>query len=167
MPNALRSNPFEELVGWSPRDPFNHDFFASVKADGSLGFEWSPRCDVTETDSEVVVHVELPGVEAKDMTVTVNDGMLTITGEKRAEHRQDEKGRLCSERFFGRFERTVRLPANVDEASIDAHLKDGVLEVHMPRPVPGPAAKKIEIKVGPRHSSHTEASGRSLAPGSW
>jgi HSP20 family protein len=147
MAGLIRRTPFEDLTNLWPRDFFSRDFFAKLQPDGGLAVDWSPRCDVTETDTEILVHAELPGVEQKDMEVTIKDGVLTLKGEKRTEKREDEKGRTYSERFFGSFSRALAIPTNVDETMIEATLKDGVLEVHMPKAAPvTPAATKIEIK---------------------
>jgi HSP20 family protein len=141
MTGLVRFNPFEDFASFWPRDWFGRAGNAGMLA------EWSPRCDVTEKDNEVVVHAELPGVEAKDMEVRIANGLLTVRGEKRTERKEDEKGHEYSERFFGSFERTLTIPAGVDEEHIDASLKDGVLEVHLPRTAVGkPETRKIEIK---------------------
>lgn len=148
MTSLMRRNPFEELTSLWPRDLFYwpRDLFSKLGPDGGLTVEWSPRCDMTEKDDEIVVHAELPGVDAKDMDVTVREGMLYIRGEKSTERKEEEKGRTYSERFFGSFERALTIPANVNEEKIEASLKEGVLEVHMPKMAPSkPAEKKIEI----------------------
>lgn len=142
MSALIRRNPFDELTSLWPRD------LLARLGGTTLSMEWSPRCDVTETDDALVVHAELPGVEAKDMDVSIHDGVLTVRGEKRTERKEEEKGRSYSERFFGSFERRIVLPATVDEDQIDASLKDGVLEVRLPKstPAPPPEARKVEIK---------------------
>ena len=149
MTSIIRRNPFEDIAALWPRDLFNRDFFSSLKSDGTVGVEWSPRCDITETEEEVLVHAELPGVDAKDMNVTVHEGVLTVSGEKRTESKEEDAGRQYTERFFGSFERRLTIPANVDDTRIDANLKDGVLEVHMPKVAKVvPEARKIEVKAG-------------------
>jgi HSP20 family protein len=148
MTSLIRRNPFEELSSLLPRDFFYwpRDLFSKLAPDGGLAVEWSPRCDMTETEDEIIVHAELPGVDTKDMEVSVREGMLYVRGEKRTEKKEEEKGRTYSERFFGSFERALSIPANVDEEKIEARLKDGVLEVHMPKVAPSkPAEKKIAI----------------------
>jgi HSP20 family protein len=142
MTGLIRRHPFDEITSLWPRD-----LFARFGA-GPLSMEWSPRCDVTESDDALVVHAELPGVEAKDMDVSIHEGVLTVRGEKRTERTEEAKGRSYSERFFGSFERRIALPATVDEDKIDATLKDGVLEVRLPKsaPAPPPEARKVEIK---------------------
>lgn len=139
MTALVRRNPFDELASWWPRDLFAR--FGS----GTLAGEWSPTCDVTEDERSITVHAELPGVAAGDMDVTVSQGMLTIRGEKRIE--KEGNGNGYSERFFGSFERSLAIPANVDEANIKATLKDGVLEVLLPKsePSPAPTPRKVEI----------------------
>jgi HSP20 family protein len=147
LSSLIRWNPFDEIANWWPRSIFNRDVVGSLQADGMMSVEWSPRCDLSETEKEVVVHVELPGVEPKDMDVSVSEGMLTIRGEKHREQKEEKEGRAYTERFFGSFERRISLPANVETEKVDARLNDGVLEVHLPKATPErPAAKKIEIK---------------------
>lgn len=141
MTSLIRWNPFEELQTLWPRD-----LFGRLLPEGRVAVEWSPRCDMTETDDEIVVHAELPGVDPKDMDVTVREGMLYLRGEKRTEKKEEEKGRTYSERFFGSFERALTIPANVNEEKIEAKLRDGVLEVHLPKVAPSkPAERKITI----------------------
>jgi HSP20 family protein len=142
MTALMRRNPFDELQSLFPRDLFSR-FGGS-----QLALEWSPRCDVSETDSEIVVNAELPGVAATDMDVSIHDGVLTVRGEKRSERNEEEEGRAYSERFFGSFQRSISLPSNVDEEKIEASLKDGILCVRLPKatPAPPPEARKVEIK---------------------
>jgi len=79
MTGLIRRNPFDEISSFWPRD-----LFARFGA-GPLSMEWSPRCDVTETDDALVVQAETTGVEAKDMDVSIHDGVQTVRGEKRTE----------------------------------------------------------------------------------
>ena len=141
MSNIVRRNPFEELTSVWPRD------LLARFGGGPLAGEWSPRCDVREDETAIVVHAELPGVEAKDMEVNVHQGMLTLRGEKRVERKGEPDGGY-SERFFGSFERSLSIPGNVDEEKIEASLKDGVLEVRLPKtePSPPPSPRPISIK---------------------
>lgn len=139
MTALMRRNPFEELINLFPRDLFGRA--------GALSMEWSPRCDVTENADAVVIHAELPGVEVADMEVTISEGFLTIRGEKTSEKKDEAANRTYRERFFGSFERSIAIPAGVDEARIEANLKDGVLEVRLPKSeVVKPEARKVEIK---------------------
>ena len=147
--NLTRWNPFAELERMWPRELFGGDLFGRVRPNGDLAVEWSPRCDVTEEDGTIVVHAELPGVDAKDMDVSIEESRLVIRGEKRTEKKSEEKGKTYSERFFGSFERMIAIPEGVDPAKIEAKMKDGVLEVRVPKPaVAKPETKKIEVRVG-------------------
>ena len=146
MSNLSRWSPFDEMARW-PRSLLNRDLFTALQSANPLSTEWSPTCDVTETDGEIVVHAEIPGVDAKDIDVSVKEGALTIRGEKRSETTSDKDGRKYTERFFGSFERTIPIPPNIDMDKIDANLSEGVLELRVPKvPVVEPESKKVEIK---------------------
>ncbi len=142
MAGLIRWSPFEDLTAMWPRD-----LFARPWPDGGLTLEWSPRCDVSESETEVLIQAELPGVEQKDMEVTVREGVLYLKGQKRSARKEEADGPAHSERFFGSFERALTIPVNVDETKIEARLKGGVLEVHLPKIAAKiPPAKKVEIK---------------------
>ncbi len=143
MSGVVRWNPFDDLGSLVPREWLAR---LGVAAEPS----WSPRCDVTEREDAIVVAAELPGVQPGDMEVTVADGVLTIRGEKRSEREETAQGRAYRERFFGSFERSLAIPQEVDADRIEAHLKDGVLEVVLPKraPTPKEPARKIEIRAG-------------------
>jgi len=94
------------------------------------GFGW-PQVDVVERDKEVRVTAELPGLEEKDIELRVEDNVLTLAGEKRHEH--DDEERRYSERYYGRFERRLALPAEVDDERVEARFRNGVLTVTLPK----------------------------------
>lgn len=149
MTNITRWNPFDELSTAWPRSFFGRDFLTRLRPSGEMAFEWSPTCDVTESEGEVVINAELPGVESKDIDVQVTGNKITIRGEKRSETSEEKEGRSYQERFFGSFERSLLLPDGIDADRVQARLKDGVLEVRVPRVAPvAPEAKKVEISVG-------------------
>jgi len=104
-----------------------------------------PSMDVLETDKEIEIWCELPGLEEKDVQVSLADGVLTIEGEKQAE--RDEKGRAYQllERSYGAFSRSIALPAKVDPDSVKAIMKKGVLKLTVSKPKSA-AAHQIEIK---------------------
>lgn len=106
-----------------------------------------PSMDVIETDKEIEIWCELPGLEEKDVNVSLSDGVLTIEGEKRAE--REEKGRAYQlhERSYGAFTRSLALPAKVDPESVKASMKKGVLKLTVAKPKSA-AAHHIEIKPG-------------------
>ena len=107
----------------------------------------TPRLDVGETDKEMTVTVELPGVDEKDIELSLTADMLTIKGEKKEEREEKRGERHLMERSYGSFTRTLRLPFEIDADRIDASFDRGVLTVHLPKPKElQQAARKIEIK---------------------
>jgi HSP20 family protein len=111
---------------------------------GQLGW---PHVDVRETDSQFKVCAELPGLDEKDVEILVNDDVLTIRGEKKADI--DDKERHFSERYYGRFERSLALPFEVDESKAEASFKNGVLTVTIPKSTTAKdTAKRIAINAG-------------------
>lgn len=98
--------------------------------------EWSavsPRFDVSETDEEVSVSAELPGMEEKDVEVTLDERSLTVKGEKKQEHDETRKNYYLSERSYGQFQRTIPLPEGIDKDKAKAQFKKGVLKVTLPK----------------------------------
>lgn len=114
---------------------------------GGFAATW-PSIDVKDKDNELLVTAEVPGLTDKDVELFVDNGILTIRGEKKREH--EEKG--YSERFFGRFERQIPLPTNVDEVHCRADFHDGLLTIHLPKSREAEEArKKIPINADTRH----------------
>ena len=116
------------------------------------GFDWpfgeqAPRSDVVETAGGVEVTVELPGMEQKDVEVSLSGDTLTIKGEKKVERQEDKKGYYVSERSYGSVYRTIPLPSGVDTDKAEASFKNGVLIVKIPHsPEAKAKAKRIEVK---------------------
>ena len=103
-----------------------------------------PSIEVNATDNEVRVSAELPGMDEKDVEVLVNDGVLTIRGEKKSE--AEDQGRRFSEHYYGRFERSIALPFEVEEDRAEASFKNGVLTVALPKSAKArETAKRIAI----------------------
>lgn len=94
---------------------------------------FTPQLDLKESDDKLVLSAELPGLTEKDVNVEIDNGILTISGEKKAEHEEKEKGRYFSERTFGSFERSIRLSPEIDQECIEAEVKNGVLTVTLPK----------------------------------
>lgn len=93
-----------------------------------------PAVDISENDEQYVVRAELPGVKKEDISVTVEDGVLRISGESKSEHQDKENGRVIrQERHYGQYVRSLRLGTEVDEQKAKAHYKDGVLELVLPK----------------------------------
>lgn len=95
--------------------------------------QWHPRIDLTENDKEIVVEADIPGMEKKDIQVSLNGRHLTLSGEKQQEKKETKKGRYLMERCYGAFNRVIELPANVEPSKINATYKNGVLKVTMPK----------------------------------
>ncbi len=91
------------------------------------------------------LEIDLPGVKKENIEISVNDGILTISGERKLEKKEEKENYTRIESFFGRFERSFKLPADADSDNIEAKYEDGVLKVFIPRKVK-PEGKKIEIK---------------------
>jgi HSP20 family protein len=95
---------------------------------------WAPAMDLVEADDHFVLKADLPGLTDDDVTIEVQDGTLTVSGERKSEHETREKGWYRLERSFGRFSRSLTLPEGVDADKIDASFDKGVLEVRIPKP---------------------------------
>ncbi len=105
---------------------------------------WAPKLDFSETKDAFVVKAEVPGVEQKDISVSIQDQMLTVKGEKHKEKEEKDEKYHRVERSWGAFARTIALPAGVDTEKVNATFKDGVLSVKLPKT---PAAKGTTIPV--------------------
>jgi HSP20 family protein len=131
------------------RDQFDRMFgnvFATPTFSMPLG--WAPAIDITEGTDELTLRADLPGVKKEDLSLTFDDGMLTIRGEKREEKREkDEKKEYhVYERSYGAFARSFSLPTAVDDKRIKADFRDGVLTVHLPKSAEAKSnGKPIEI----------------------
>jgi HSP20 family protein len=108
------------------------------------GGEWFPSLDVSETKNDIVVKAELPGMDPKDIDISLSDGSLILKGERKTEKEEKEEGYHLIERSFGKFYRTVPLPQGVQSDKINASYKDGVLKITLPK---SEEAKKKEIKI--------------------
>jgi HSP20 family protein len=105
--------------------------------------------DVRETDKEIVVEAELPGIDEKDVSLSLQDGVLTIRGEKKHEHEEEKENYRVSERRYGSFQRAMRLPDTVDENKVEASFNNGVLTASLPkRPEAIGKQRTIPIKKG-------------------
>jgi len=148
--------------GQEPRDPFTamrrqmEEMFDDLPGFGRFSKSTTngiltPRMDVSETDKELRITAELPGVEQKDISVTLTGDVLTIKGEKRTESETKSADKEPTyhriERSYGSFQRTMSVPYDIDLANVDAKFKDGLLTVTLPKPAEvQKMAKQIEIK---------------------
>ena len=104
-----------------------------------------PSVDVAETDKEIEITAEMPGLERKDVDISLEDDVLTIRGEKKTESVQDNKNYHLNERSYGVFYRLLQLPPGIDPSTVKATMSNGVLKIAIPKPA-RTQAKKIEVK---------------------
>jgi HSP20 family protein len=145
--SIIRWRPTRDLL--NIRDEVNRlfdNFFTGLpeRRRGLLEGEWAPSVDIAETDNEVVVTAELPGVKQDDVDITITDDVLTLKGEKKEEKEVKEKNYHRIERSYGSFQRSVSLPAGVQADKAKATYKDGVLHITVPKTE---EAKPKQIKI--------------------
>jgi HSP20 family protein len=132
-------------------DEFAHGFGALAMSGNSGLATLMPSMDISESEKEFVLTAELPGLERKDVDISLEDNVLTIRGEKKMEASPDDKDKdknknvHVSERSYGVFYRVLELPFPVDPASVQATMSKGVLKITIPKPA-RPESKKIEVK---------------------
>lgn len=134
-----------DLAAFDPfgRDPF--ELLESALAEG--GLESFGRADLSETEEAYELQVDLPGMKKDDVQVDYSDGILTISGERRDEREDERKGYYLSERSYGAYRRSFRVPENVDHDAISARFSDGVLTVKLPKTEESrETARRIDIK---------------------
>ncbi len=119
-------------------------FFEAPIARTSEFLGWAPAFDVYEEQDNIVVKAELPGMKKEDISVSLHDGALIISGERKNEIKSEGREVYRAERFFGKFQRTVTLPTGVAAAQVKAEYKDGVLTVTLPK---AEEAKPKQIEV--------------------
>lgn len=148
--NIIKWDPFKEMEDVSNR--LNRIFRRSSDSvqssrESMTVADWSPSADITETDAAYLIKAEIPGVNKQDVKVTVQDGMLTIQGERRME--KEEKGKKfhrveCS---YGSFVRSFRMPDDADENSVNAEFKDGMLNVTLAKSAKAkPKSINVDVK---------------------
>jgi HSP20 family protein len=114
---------------------------------------WAPAVDVREDNKEIALDVELPGIKPENVEISVENGVLTISGEKRVERKEGEEGRYhVVERSYGSFMRSFQLPQGIDENQINADFHDGVLTIRIPKAAL-PQPRKIQIGTGEQQGS--------------
>jgi HSP20 family protein len=151
--NLIRhQNP--ELVSWPSLDRwtnlrddlnslFESPFWPSLGRTGQLFSAWSPALDLYQNSDNVIAVVELPGMRREDIQISLHDGTLTISGERKRESSNGEKAER-TERYIGTFRRSVMLPARVDASKVTATYRDGILTVTLPK---AEEAKPKQIQV--------------------
>ena len=111
---------------------FEMPFWSNFGRQSQLFSGWSPALDLYQNNDNVIARVELPGMRKEDIEISLQDGTLTISGERKSESGEGEKAER-SERYVGKFRRSVTLPARVDANKVSATYKDGILTVTMPK----------------------------------
>ncbi|MDF2458358.1 MAG: Heat shock protein Hsp20 family [Nitrospira sp.] len=144
----VRWDPFRELEDMSERlnRVFSRPTLRNTGKENLTVADWMPTVDISETESEYLIKAELPEVRKEDVKVTVENGVLTLQGERRQE--KEEKGKRFHrvERSYGSFVRSFTLPESVDEGGVKAEYKDGVLALHLPKSE-RVKPKAIDVKV--------------------
>ncbi len=147
--SIIKWDPFRDLLSLQER--MNKLFEESLLQTGKERQDlmvggWSPAVDVMESNDEIVLKAELPGIDLKDVEVLIKDNVLTLRGERRFEKEEEKENYHRIERTYGTFQRFFTLPASVEQDKIKAKMKDGVLEVRIPK-AKEEKSKKIEIEV--------------------
>ena len=130
---------------------------------GTTPAAWAPTVDISERKDAYLVAVELPGVKADEVEITVEDGLLTIQGERQFAHDSAEEKMHRAERHYGAFRRSITLPSHVDADMIEASTQDGVLQIMVPK-APDVQAKRIQVHAGQARTVLT--SGATVSDGS-
>jgi HSP20 family protein len=137
-------------------EPFSREvdrlFDAFFGAEREQGRRWVPPVDLVEGEDHFLLKADLPGLAEEDVSIEVQDGTLTISGERSAEHESQQQGWYRIERSFGSFSRSLTLPDGVDAEAISANFDRGVLEVRIPKPEER-KPRRVQIGAGSRASN--------------
>jgi HSP20 family protein len=146
------------VIKWEPfrdvDDVFNRFVAETLRrwpnaaaGEGRAAFDWAPAADVSETEGEYMIKADLPEVRKEDVSITVQDGVLTLSGERRQQQREDTEKVHRVERAYGSFARRFALPENADEQGIRAESRDGVILIHIPKQkIVQPQPRQITIQ---------------------
>ena len=154
--NTLARNQRQQLAGWPDYQGlfslsnaldslFESPLGGLAEASGFLGV-WSPRVNLHEDKDNVYVTAELPGLKVSEIELSIENGTLSIGGERKVEEKHRDAQAYRTERFVGKFQRLITLPASVDATKVVAQYKDGVLSVTLPKAEEA-RRKQIEVKV--------------------
>ena len=136
------------IVRWEPfalQNLFDTVFDAPSPSRAGALRRWMPAMDLVETDDHFVLRADLPGMTQDDVRIEFEDGTLTISGERKAEHETKKDGYVRVERAFGSFSRSLTLPNGIDPEAVTAQFENGVLEITVPKPE---ARKPRRIEIG-------------------
>jgi HSP20 family protein len=147
MPAVVRWDPFRELT--SLQDEVGRLFRRVGGGDGGTSREaWMPSIDVIETGEAIKIKAEMAGVKPEDVSLEVDENVLTLSGERRFEEQVEDGKYYRIERRYGSFSRSIALPQGVDADAIQAHVDDGVLEIVVPKIETAPKRRRIAVAVG-------------------
>lgn len=132
--SLMRFDPYREIATLQDRlnRAFGSTFGRGEREDESLA-AWAPPVDITEEKERILITAELPGFKNDDISIQTENGMLTLSGERRFEKETNDKAYHRVERSYGRFARSFSLPNNVDREKIQARFSDGLLQVELPK----------------------------------
>jgi HSP20 family protein len=109
--------------------------------------DWHPRVDIAETENSYEIQADIPGVRKEDLKVSVDNGVLTVQGERQQEKKEDNARMHRVERFYGHFSRSFTLPEDADTAALTANASEGQLTVSVPRKGPAPSSEPMQVPV--------------------
>jgi HSP20 family protein len=147
MATLVRWEPFREIAAL--QNEMSRFMNGLLEGNGRTNQAWVPALDVWETEEEIVYAVDLPGIPEEKISVELDDGALTITGERERAEEETQDRFYRYERRYGTFSRTFGVPQGVSEGDVSAEHKNGVLEVHVKKPEQ-PKPKRIQVGSGAR-----------------
>jgi HSP20 family protein len=142
MPSEIMKFPSFSIF----KDEMNKLFDNFLEKGGSSRANWLPLMDISETNENLIIKAEVPGVESKDIDISITGNTLTIKGEKKSEKEEKNKNYHFVERKYGAFSRSVTLPVSVKTDQIKAEYKNGILEISLPK-IEKSQVKKIPVKI--------------------
>jgi HSP20 family protein len=150
--SIIRWQPWQEMDSLRRQMDRLFDDFMHTSSDLSLlpkamEATWAPAIELTETDSEILLKAQVPGIEAKDLDIQVTQDAVSITGEKQEEAKAEEKGMVRSEFRYGQFQRLIPLPASINNEQVKSEFKDGILTLTLPK-LTGTPHKVVKVSVG-------------------
>ncbi len=144
----MRWEPFKDLL--SLQDRMNRLFEETLTRGGAReerrSGQWSPAVDILETEGDLILKAELPGVDLSAINIQIKDNVLTLRGERTFENQVKKEHYFRVERSYGTFTRSFTLPMTIDQARVQANLRDGILEVKLPKRNPG-ASHSITVEI--------------------
>ena len=137
----IRRNPFQEIERWEPfgemeslHRRMNRLFERLMRSDDRfLDLDFMPAAEMDETEDEICVKLEIPGMEAKDLDIEVSETSIDISGERKSESKTEAKGMVRSEFSYGKFERVIPLPARIQNDKVKAEYNNGILTLTLPK----------------------------------